>query len=131
MTIRAHAVPDGGLSHVLMTQNGTFCPDLQKLGYEWLRDMWTRFAVWQLKLNQKVSTQPGFFINTSQYKPGDLYSVTWTFNFEYFYAGEAVKEVNYKLAFDYLLSMHADQFTLNVTNLLPPPHPPSDAATSS
>jgi ribonuclease T2 len=151
MTIRAHAVPDGGLSHVLMTQNGTFCPDSQKLGYEWLRDMWARFAAWQLKLNQKVSTQPGFFINTTQYKPSDLCTVTWTFNFEYFYAGgqaeqdyilfrdglkdvlqtEAVKEVDYKSAYDYLLSMPANKFTLSVTNPLPPPHPPSDAATGS
>jgi ribonuclease T2 len=151
MTIRAHPVPHGGLSRVAMTQSGTFCPDSRKLGYEWLRDMWTRFTAWQLRLNLKVSTQPGFFINTTQYKTGGLCAVTWLFKFEYFYAGgqaeqdyvlfrdglkdvlqtEAVQEHNFKSAYDYLLSMPADKFTLGVMNPLPAPHPPSDAATGS
>ncbi|KAH6644185.1 hypothetical protein C7974DRAFT_16170 [Boeremia exigua] len=151
MTIRAHTVPDGGLSRVAMVQNGTFCPDSQKFGYEWLRGMWTRFSAWQLKLNQKVSTQPGFFINTTLYKPGDLCSVTWQFSFEYFYAGaqteqeyvlvrdglkdvlqtESVQETNFKSAYEYLLSMPPDKFGLAAANPLPEPHPPSDAATGS
>ena len=151
MTIRAHPVPDGGLSRVYMSQNGTFCPDSRKLGYEWLRDMWTRFAAWQLKLNYKVSTQPGFFINTTQYNTSGLCAVTWEFKFEYFYAGgqaepdyvlfrdslkdvlqtDAVQETNFKSAYEYLLSMPADKFSLSVTNPLPAPHPPSDAATGS
>lgn len=151
MTIRAHTVPDGGLSRVYMVQNGTFCPDSRKFGYEWLRDMWTGFAAWQLKLNNKVSTQPGFFIDTSKYKPGDLCTVTWQFKFEYFYTGgqaepdyilfrdglkdvlqiDAVQENNFKSAYEYLLSMPADKFTLSAANPLPAPHPPSDAATGS
>ncbi|KAJ8112703.1 hypothetical protein OPT61_g4986 [Boeremia exigua] len=153
MTIRAHTVPEGGLSRVFMSQSGTFCPGSQKLGYEWLRGMWTRFSAWQLKLNQKVSTQPGFFINTTQYKPGDLCTVTWTFKFEYFYAGgqgeqdytvfrdglkdvlqvdaEAVQETNFQSAYEYLLSMPANKFSLTAANPLPEPHPPSDAATGS
>lgn len=151
MTIRAHTVPDGGLSRVAMSQSGTFCPDSRKLGYEWLRNMWTRFTAWQLTLNHKVSTQPGFFINTTQYKTGGLCAVTWHFNFEYFYAGggaeqdyilfrdglkdvletETVHESNFKSVYEYLLSMPADKFPLAVTNPLPAPHPPSDAATGS
>ncbi|KAF2150277.1 hypothetical protein K461DRAFT_260438 [Myriangium duriaei CBS 260.36] len=150
MTIRAHVVPDGGLSRVFMSQSGTFCPDSREFGYQWLRDMWTRFTVWQLRLNHKVSTQPAFFINTTQYK-GDLCTVTWQFNFEYFYTGgqaekdyisfrdslkdvlqtKAVQEHNFKSAFEYLLSMPADKFLLAVMNPLPAPHPPSDAATGS
>ena len=152
MTIRAHRVPDGGLSRVYMSQSGTFCPDSRNLGYEWLRDMWTRFSAWQLSLNYKVSTQPGFFINTTQYKAtGDLCSVTWQFSFEYFYAGgqaeqdyilfrdslkdvlqtETVQEQNFKSAYEYLLSMPPDKFTLTTSNPLPAPHPPSDSATGS
>jgi ribonuclease T2 len=156
MTIRAHAVPDGGLSHVFMTQNGTFCPDARPFGYQWLRAMWTRFAAWQLMLNHKVSTQPAFFIDTSKYATGgggDLCAVTWHFNFEYFYAGgqaepdyilfrdrlrddvlqaTAVQEHNFKSAYEYVLSMPPNKFLLSVTNPLPAPqHPPSDAATDS
>ncbi|KAK3946703.1 hypothetical protein QBC32DRAFT_388631 [Pseudoneurospora amorphoporcata] len=152
MTIRAHAVPDGGLSHVYMSQTGTFCPDSSKFGYQWLRGMWTRFTAWQLSLNQKVSTQPGFFIDTSQYKKTrNLCSVTWEFKFEYMYAGgqaerdyirfrdglkdvlqtETVQEDNYQSAYDYVLSMPANKFTLDPVNPLPAPHPPSDAATGS
>lgn len=76
MTIRAHAVPDGGLSHVLMIQNGTFCPDSSLFGYEWLRAMWSRFSAWTLMLNPKVSTQAAFFIDTSNYATGGLCAVT-------------------------------------------------------
>jgi len=138
-----------------MSQNGTFCPDSRDFGYEWLRDMWTRFAQWQLKLNQKVSTQPGFFIDTSKYKQGDLCTVTWLFKFEYFYAGgkdetdyklfrDGLKDVlqasevpesgvpdNFKSTYEYLLTMPADKFQLSVVNPLPAPHEPSDAATGS
>ncbi|KAL7952319.1 hypothetical protein V8C34DRAFT_319148 [Trichoderma compactum] len=104
MTIRAHAVPDGGLSHVLMIQNSTFCPDLSPFGYEWLRAMWSRFSAWTLMLNPKVSTQAAFFIDTSNYTTGGLCAVTWRFNFEYFYAwGE--KEANYQLFRDRLKSV--------------------------
>lgn len=151
MTIRAHAVPDGGLSRVFMTQSGTFCADSSKFGYQWLRGMWARFTAWQLSLNQKVSTQPGFFIDTSKYTNKDLCSVTWQFKFEYFYAGgqaepdyirfrdglkdvlqtETVQENNYNSAYDYLLSLPPNQFTLVPVNPLPAAHPPSDAATGS
>ncbi|KAF4344810.1 6-hydroxy-D-nicotine oxidase [Fusarium beomiforme] len=151
MTIRAHEVPQGGLSRVYITQSGTFCQDSREFGYQWLRDMWKRFAKWQLKLNHKVSTQPAFFINTSKYKKGNLCTVTWNFNFEYFYAGgqdekdyklfrdglkdvlknKTVQEDNYKSAYQYLLSMPSNKFLLNVTNPLPAPHEPSDAATGS
>ncbi|WPJ66499.1 hypothetical protein SMAC4_03856 [Sordaria macrospora] len=153
MTIRAHAVPDGGLSRVYIYQNGTFCPDSRKYGYQWLPGMWDRFTKWQLGLNQKVSTQPGFFINTTQYeKTRDLCSVTWEFKFEYIYAGgqsepdyirfrdelkavlqnDTVQEDNYASAYDYLLSMPPNKFTLIPTNPLPAPlHPPSDLATGS
>lgn len=151
MTIRAHAVPDGGLSRVFIPQNGTFCPDSRPFGYQWLRAMWTRFAAWQLTLNHKVSTQPAFFIDTSKYATGGLCAVTWQFNFEYFYAGgqaepdyilfrdrlkdvlqaTAVQEHNFKTAYEYVLSMPANKFPLAVTNPLPAPHPPSDAATGS
>ncbi|KAI8312939.1 hypothetical protein K4K61_009325 [Colletotrichum sp. SAR11_59] len=154
MTVRAHAVPDGGLSRVFMSQTGTFCPESgSKFGYGWLRDMWTRFAAWQLRLNHKVSTQPGFFINTTGYETGGLCAVTWTFSFEYFYAGgpaeknyvlfrdglqdvlqtktEAVQERNFISAYEYILSMPADKFALIPLNPLPAPHPPSDAATGS
>ncbi|KAL6799648.1 hypothetical protein J3E68DRAFT_424298 [Trichoderma sp. SZMC 28012] len=151
MTIRAHAVPDGGLSHVLMIQNGTFCPDSSPFGYEWLRAMWSRFSAWTLMLNSKVSTQAAFFIDTSNFKTGGLCAVTWKFNFEYFYAGgetepnyrlfrdrlksvlevTAVEERNFKSAFDYVLSMPADKFLLAVGNPLPAAHPPSDNATGS
>ncbi|KAL6694296.1 hypothetical protein J3F84DRAFT_379077 [Trichoderma pleuroticola] len=151
MNIRAHAVPDGGLSHVLMIQNGTFCPDSSPFGYEWLRTMWSRFSAWTLMLNPKVSTQAAFFIDTSKYSTGGLCAVTWKFNFEYFYAGaekepnyrlfrdrlksvlevSAIEERNFKWAFDYVLSMPADKFQLAVGNPLPAPHPPSDDATGS
>ncbi|KAK4159541.1 hypothetical protein QBC43DRAFT_361826 [Cladorrhinum sp. PSN259] len=153
MTIRANAVPDGGLSRVYMSRTGTFCPGKRQFGYEWLRGMWDRFTVWQLSLNQKVSTQPGFFINTDNYKKGDLCSVTWEFKFEYIYAGgqkerdyikfrEGLKEVlqpetkdvqedNFKSAYDYLLTMPPNKFTLVPVNPLPAEHPPSDAATGS
>lgn len=154
MTIRAHAVPDGGLSRVYIEQTGTFCPDSRKYGYQWLRGMWDRFTAWQLSLNQKVSTQPGFFINTTLYNKDtqDLCSVTWKFSFEYFYAGgqagpdyirfrdglkavlqnDTVKEDNYKSTYDYLVSMPANKFTLVPLNPLPAPlHPPSDNATGS
>ncbi|KAH7232308.1 uncharacterized protein BKA55DRAFT_580942 [Fusarium redolens] len=151
MTIRAHAVPDGGLSRVFMSQTGTFCPGSKKFGYEWLRDMWTRFAEWQLRLNQKVSTQPAFFIDTSKYKKGNLCTVTWNFTFEYFYTGgqkeqdyirfrdslkdvlqtKSVQENNFKSAYDYLLSMPPNKFQIAVMNPLAAPHEPSDAATGS
>ncbi|KAL2689088.1 hypothetical protein Neosp_003140 [[Neocosmospora] mangrovei] len=152
MTLRAHPVPDGGLSRVFMVQNGTFCPDSRPFGYGWLRAMWPRFVEWQLKLNHKVSTQPSFFINTTEYATGGLCAVTWTFNFEYFYAGgqaepdyvlfrdrlkddvlqvTTVQENNFKNAYDYILFMPANKFPLSVTNPLPAPHPPSDAATGS
>ncbi|KAF5655235.1 isoamyl alcohol oxidase [Fusarium sp. NRRL 25303] len=152
MTLRAHAVPDGGLSRVFMSQTGTFCPDSKdKFGYEWLREMWPRFAEWQLRLNSKISTQPGFFIDTSKYKKGDLCTATWTFNFEYFYAGgqkeeeyvmfrdslkdvlqtQTVQENNFNSAYDYLLSMPPNKFQLSVMNPLPAPHEPSDDATGS
>ncbi|KAM0544633.1 hypothetical protein ACHAO7_008786 [Fusarium culmorum] len=151
MTIRAHEVPDGGLNRVSISQKGNFCPGPRDSGYEWLRDMWVRFAAWQLKLNHKVSTQPAFFINTTDYKNGDLCKVTWNFNFEYFYAG-GQKEEDYKLfrdglqhvlknytaqedryesAYEYLLSMPANKFSLIATNPLPASSPPSDAATGS
>ncbi|UKZ68562.1 uncharacterized protein TrAtP1_009588 [Trichoderma atroviride] len=151
MTIRAHAVPDGGLSRVFMPQNGTFCPGSGQFGYEWLRTMWKGFSAWNLMLNQKVSTQAAFFINTTNYATGGLCAVTWQFNFEYFYAGgqaepdyvlfrdklqevlggPPVTETNFHSAFDYILSMPADKFPLAVFNPLPAPHPPSDAATGS
>ncbi|KAI1055519.1 hypothetical protein LB506_011491 [Fusarium annulatum] len=152
MTLRAHAVPAGGLSRVFMSQTGTFCPGSKdKFGYEWLREMWPRFAEWQLRLNSKVSTQPGFFIDTSKYKKGDLCTATWTFNFEYFYAGgqkeeeyvmfrdslkdvlqtQTVQENNFNSAYDYLLSMPPNKFQLSVMNPLPAPHEPSDDATGS
>lgn len=151
MTIRAHAVPDGGLSRVFISQNGTFCPDKREFGYEWVRDMWHRFTEWQLRLNQKVSTQPSFFINTTGYKTGGLCAVTWAFGFEYFYAGgqkekdyilfrdglkdvlqnKTAQEDNYNSAYDYLLSMPPNKFQLAVMNPLPEPHPPSDEATGS
>ncbi|QGI85784.1 hypothetical protein CEK25_012513 [Fusarium fujikuroi] len=152
MTLRAHAVPAGGLSRVFMSQTGTFCPGSKdKFGYEWLREMWPRFAEWQLRLNFKVSTQPGFFIDTSKYKKGDLCTATWTFNFEYFYTGgqkeeeyvmfrdslkdvlqtQTVQESNFNSAYDYLLSMPPNKFQLSVMNPLPAPHEPSDDATGS
>ncbi|KAH7305331.1 hypothetical protein B0I35DRAFT_362287 [Stachybotrys elegans] len=151
MTIRAHAVPDGGLSRVYIAPHGTFCQDGRKFGYQWLRDMWNRFAEWQLSLNQKVSTQPGFFIDTSNYKTGDLCSVTWEFKFEYFYAGgqsepdykrfrdglvkvlqnDTVQEDNFMSAYDYLLTMPPNKFLISGMNPLPAPHEPSDAATGS
>lgn len=151
MTIRAHAVPNGGLSRVFMSQNGNFCPGDKDFGYEWLRGMWNRFAEWQLKLNQKVSTQPGFFINTTNYEKGDLCKVTWQFTFEYFYAGgqdekdyslfrdglkdvlqtSTVQENNFKSAYEYLLTMPANKFQLSVANPLPAPREPSDNATGS
>ncbi|KAK4104522.1 hypothetical protein N658DRAFT_521175 [Parathielavia hyrcaniae] len=154
MTIRAHAVPSGGLSHVLVPQGGTFCPDpASPYGYQWLRAMWPRFAAWQLTLNHKVSTQPGFFINTTQYATGGLCAVTWQFNIEYFYAGgqsepnyllfrdrllhdvlqapatTTAQERNFASAYEYVLSMPPDKFLLAVTN--PLPGPPSDSATGS
>jgi ribonuclease T2 len=151
MTIRAHTVPDGGLSRVFVPLSGTFCPDSRQFGYQWLRGMWIRFAAWQLMLNQKVSTQPGFFINTTNYATGGLCGVTWKFTFEYFYAGgqkepdyilfrDRLKDVlqttgfqedNFKSAYQYLLTMPANKFQLVVANPLPEPHPPSDAATGS
>ncbi|KAM0513396.1 hypothetical protein ACHAPE_007860 [Trichoderma viride] len=151
MTIRAHGVPDGGLSRVFMPQNGTFCPGSGEFGYEWLRTMWRGFSAWNLMLNQKVSTQAAFFIDTSNYTKGGLCAVTWQFNFEYFYAGgqlepdyirfrdklndvlgkPAVTETNFKSAYEYILSMPADKFLLAVFNPLPAPHPPSDNATGS
>ena len=157
MTIRAHNVPDGGLSRVFVPASGTFCEDDRQYGYKWLRGMWSRFAEWQLVLNQKVSTQPGFFINTTIYKNNgekDLCDVTWQFNFEYFYAGgqkepeyaifrdrlrdvvleadpKTVQEDNYKSAYQYLLTMPANKFSLGVNNPLPAAHPPSDDATGS
>ncbi|KAF4494062.1 isoamyl alcohol oxidase [Fusarium agapanthi] len=152
MTLRAHAVPDGGLSRVFMSQSGTFCPGPNdKLGYEWLREMWPRFAEWQLRLNSKVSTQPGFFIDTSKYKKCDLCTATWTSNFEYFYAGgqkeqeyamfrdslkdvlqtKTVQEDNFNSAYDCLLSMPPNKFQISVMNPLPAPHEPSDDATGS
>ncbi|KAF5556840.1 isoamyl alcohol oxidase [Fusarium mexicanum] len=152
MTLRAHAVPDGGLSRVFMSQSGTFCTgSKEKFGYEWLREMWPRFAEWQLRLNSKVSTQPGFFIDTSKYKKGDLCTATWTLNFEYFYAGgqkeqeyamfrdslkdvlqiKTVQEDNFNSAYEYLLSMPPNKFQISVMNPLPPPHEPSDDATGS
>ncbi|GHJ89049.1 hypothetical protein NliqN6_5451 [Naganishia liquefaciens] len=151
MTIRAHAVPDGGLSHVFMTQSGTFCPDSNGFGYEWLRAMWIRFSEWTLMLNDKVSTQPGFFINTTDYKTGGLCAVTWQLSFEYFYAGgqdepdyrlfldglktvlqvETVEERNFNSVYDYVLTMPANKFLLSVSNPLPASTPPSDAATGS
>ncbi|KAM0231286.1 hypothetical protein ACHAPO_008669 [Fusarium lateritium] len=151
MTIRAHKVPDGGLSRIFISQQGNFCPGSQDFGYEWLRGMWDRFTAWQLRLNHKVSTQPSFFINTANYKNGDLCKVTWTFNFEYFYAGgqtekdyklfrDGVKDVlknntaqedNYESAYKYLLSMPANKFSINATNPLSVSTPPSDAATGS
>ncbi|WKT50550.1 Berberine/berberine-like [Fusarium oxysporum f. sp. vasinfectum] len=151
MTIRAHAVPKGGLSRVYMDPKGTFCQDGRKFGYEWLRKMWPRFAEWQMRINQKVSTQPGFFIDTTHYKKGDLCSVTWEFKFEYFYAGgqqeakyklfrdglkevlhtREVNETNFKSAYEYVLSMPADKFQIPAINPLPAPHEPSDAATGS
>ncbi|RSL78070.1 hypothetical protein CEP51_008511 [Fusarium floridanum] len=151
MTLRAHVVPDGGLSRVFIPQNGTFCPDSRPFGYQCLRAMWTLFAAWQLMLNHKVSTQPAFFINPTEYATGGLCAVTWQFNFEYFYAGgqaepdyilfrdrlkdllqtTAVQEYNFKSAYEYILSMPADKFLLAVTNPLPAPHPPPDAATGS
>src|SRR5690606_10784187 len=140
-------VPDGGLSRVFMSQSGTFCQDDRKFGYEWLRGMWTRFTVWQLSLNQKVSTQPGFFPNAADYTKagdGDLCKVKWTFSFEYFYAGgqdepdyirfrdglkdvlqtDTANETNFKSAYEYLLSMPANKFTLVPFNPLPAAHPP-------
>ncbi|KAK3392114.1 hypothetical protein B0T20DRAFT_384675 [Sordaria brevicollis] len=154
MTIRAHEVPNGGLSRVYMQQNGTFCQDSSKYGYQWLPDMWNRFTAWQLSLNQKVSTQPGFFIEPKDYKTtGDLCSVTWNFTFEYFYAGgqaepdyirfrdglrdvlqtETVTETNFKSVYDYLVSdtMPPSKFSLIPLNPLPAEHPPSDNATGS
>ncbi|RGP77977.1 6-hydroxy-d-nicotine oxidase [Fusarium longipes] len=151
MTLRAHKVPEGGLSRVYITQKGNFCPGSQAFGYEWLRDMWDRFTAWQLKLNHKVSTQPAFFINTGNYTNGDLCKVTWNFNFEYFYAGgqtekeykmfrDGLKDVlqnytaqedNYDSAYKYLLSMPANKFSINATNPLPASSPPSDSATGS
>ncbi|KAM0431563.1 hypothetical protein ACHAQK_010188 [Fusarium lateritium] len=152
MTIRAHHIPDGGLNRVYIAPTGTFCQDGRKFGYEWLRGMWDRFAEWQLRINQKVSTQPGFFINTSNYnKTGDLCSVTWQFTFEYIYAGDksepdyklfrdglkevlqndTVQENNFKTAYDYLLSMPPNKFQISAVNPLPAPHEPSDAATGS
>ncbi|CAG7558987.1 unnamed protein product [Fusarium equiseti] len=151
MTLRAHAVPKGGISRVYMDPKGTFCQDGRKFGYEWLRKMWPRFAEWQMRINQKVSTQPGFFINTDNYKKGDLCSVTWEFKFEYIYAGgqeeadyklfrdglkevlhtRKVTETKFKSAYEYVLSMPANKFQIPVTNPLPEPHPPSDAATGS
>jgi len=121
MTIRAHAVPDGGLSCVFIPQNGTFCPDSRPFGYKWLRGMWTRFGAWPLMLNDKVRTQPGFFIDTSKYATGGLCAVTWQLDF---YAGgqaepdyilfrdrfkdvlqtTAVQEHNFKSAYDVPLS---------------------------
>ncbi|KAK8859636.1 Ribonuclease T2-like protein [Apiospora arundinis] len=151
MTIRAHAVPDGGLSHVVIPLSGSFCQDWRQFGYHWLRDMWPRFAAWQLMLNHKVGTQPSFFINTTNYATGGLCAVTWKLTFEYFYAGSQeepdyilfrdhlkdmlqatdVRETNFKSAYQYLLSMPANQFQLVVTNPLPASHPPSDEATGS
>ncbi|KAL6914878.1 hypothetical protein FSST1_012638 [Fusarium sambucinum] len=135
MTIRAHKVPDGGLSRVFISQQGNFCPGSQDFGYEWLRNI----------------TQPSFFINTANYKNGDLCKVTWTFNFEYFYAGgqtekdyklfrdglkdvlkkDTAQEDNYESAYKYLLSMPANKFSINATNPLPLSTPPSDATTGS
>ncbi|KAL7895145.1 hypothetical protein HDV63DRAFT_382034 [Trichoderma sp. SZMC 28014] len=151
MTIRAHPVPYGGLNRVYMTQSGTFCPGNGQFGYEWTRAMWSRFAAWYLTLNQKVSTQAAFFIDTSKYATGGLCAVTWQFNFEYFYAGDqderdykifrdtlkdvlqvkTATETNFPSAYEYLLSMPPDKFLLSVFNPLPAPHPPSDAATGS
>ncbi|KAK5305183.1 hypothetical protein LTR99_002725 [Exophiala xenobiotica] len=150
MTIRAHAVPDGGLSHVLMIKTGTFCPDSSPFGYGWLKAMWRRFSAWTLMVNHKVSTQASFFIDTSNYTMGGLCAVTWRFNFEYFYAHAepdyrlfrdrlkavlaptTVLERNFNSVFEYVLSIPADKFLLAVNNPLPAPQQqPSDAATGS
>ncbi|KAF5648573.1 6-hydroxy-D-nicotine oxidase [Fusarium sp. NRRL 52700] len=113
--------------------------------------MWPRFAEWQLRLNFKTSKQPGFFIDISKYKKGDLCTATWTFNFEYFYPGgqkeqgyamfrDSLKEVlqtktvqgdNFSSAYEYLLSMPPNKFQILVMNPLPAPHEPSDDATGS
>lgn len=149
MTVRAHSIPEGGISHVFMQQNGTFCPGKgAPFGYEWLRRMWTEFAFWNLMLNEKVSTQPGFSIDTSNYTSGDLCSVKWKFNFEYFFAGShsdpnygrfrdklkailgvtVVSEAIFQNAFQYILSMEPAKFSLIVNNPLPNP---SDQQTGS
>ncbi|KAF4953633.1 hypothetical protein FGADI_5969 [Fusarium gaditjirri] len=135
MTLRSHAVPDGGLSRPFMSQTGTFCPgSKRKFGYEWLREMWPRFAEWQLK-----------------YKKGDRCKATWTFNFEYFYTGgqkeqeyfifrdslkdvlqtKSTQEDNFNSTFDYLLSIPPNKFQISVMNPLPASHEPSDDATGS
>lgn len=124
MTIRAHAVPDGGLSRVFIPQNGTFCDNSDQFNYQWLRGMWKRFAAWQLMLNSKVSTQPAFFINTTNYATGGLCNVTWQFNFEYFYAG-GQSEPDYilfrdRLKNDVLQATDAQEHKLPVG--LPVPH---------
>lgn len=151
VTIRGHSIPRGGLSRVYMERTGSFCPDHSKFGYEWLRTMWTAFARWNLQLSQKVSTQPGFFIDTSRYNASGLCGVSWTFKFEYFYAGgqdepeykvvrdqlrallqvPSVEETNFRNAYEYLLSLPADKFLLNVNNPLPAPRGPSEQATGS
>ncbi|KAL7911455.1 hypothetical protein GGI35DRAFT_491623 [Trichoderma velutinum] len=127
MTIRAHAVPNGGLSHVLMIQNGTLCPDSSPFGYEWLRAMWSRFSAWTLMLNPKVSTQAGFFIDTSKYATGGLCAAEPDYRLfrdrlKSVLEVTTVDERNFKSAFDYVLTMPANTFLLC---------PPSDAATGS
>lgn len=76
ITIRTHKVLDGGLSRVYISQKGNFCPASREFGYKWVCDIWTRFTAWQLRLNYKVSMQPAFFINTTNYKNGDFCKVT-------------------------------------------------------
>jgi len=111
------------------------------------------YAEWNLMLNQKVSTQPGFFISYNNYNASTPHTcgVTWNFSVEYIYSGgqkepeyrqflnrlksvlevETVSEKNFKNAFEYVLTMPPDFFLLNTYNPLPPPHPPSENATGS
>ncbi|RTE73279.1 hypothetical protein BHE90_012287 [Fusarium euwallaceae] len=117
MTIRAHAVPDGGLSRVFIPQNGTFCPDSRPFGYQWLRDVDSlrRFNFEYFYAGGQA--EPDYILFRDRLK--DLLQTT------------AVQEHNFKSAYEYILSMPADKFLLAVTNPPPAPHPPSDAATGS
>lgn len=60
IAVRAHPIPEGKFTQFNISTHGTFCDETRKENehnFAWLKEMWQKYAEWQLTLNEKFSIQ--------------------------------------------------------------------------
>eukprot|EP00040_Diaphanoeca_grandis_P016456 m.84873 g.84873 ORF g.84873 m.84873 type:complete len:1140 (-) comp25818_c2_seq1:55-3474(-) len=88
ITVRAHAIPEGGFTRYFVESDGDFCGEGEGTNphnWQFLQDLNQQYATWMLTLNSKFAIQASIWPKIEV--PGQGCTGSWSLRLEYFYAG--------------------------------------------